>query len=69
MAQADAPAENPAEESAPAVACAFGPEFVRRHQDDVWWYLRFLGCQEAEAERSEDGGDGPDSGRARHTPA
>ncbi len=29
--------------------CAAGPELVRRHQEEIWWYLRFLGCQEAEA--------------------
>lgn len=49
MAEGDVPADNPVDESSQAAACAFGPEFVRRHQDDVWWYLRFLGCQEAEA--------------------
>jgi RNA polymerase sigma-70 factor (ECF subfamily) len=49
MAPDDAPADEPAAESSQAAACALGPDFVRRHQDDVWWYLRFLGCQEAEA--------------------
>jgi RNA polymerase sigma-70 factor (ECF subfamily) len=49
MSQDDAPAENPADGTPAAAAFALGPDFVRRHQDDVWWYLRFLGCQEAEA--------------------
>jgi RNA polymerase sigma-70 factor (ECF subfamily) len=50
----DAVSDTPAtgdsvEESAAVPPCAFGIEFVRSHQEDIWWYLRFLGCQEAEA--------------------
>lgn len=45
----DATDDRPADRTAAATLCAVGPEFVRRHQEEIYWYLRFLGSQEAEA--------------------